>query len=196
MWTAPQGSTVVGANASYFVGQRPTDPRLFSVLGRYFSTLAVGGDTPTAPGVAFASDAIVGDGAWGDGRPLMAVFGEPLVAMVQNLGQTDNSFYSVGHPAFQVLSQGFTTGSDAFGYRLQGIGFNIEGSNDADGNAQVPDGPTSVLVSVYADSGGKPGEKLFDLVSPTEYAPGHSFFEAPPGALLTPNTSLYLGFGV
>ena len=192
VWTAPQGSTVVGANASYFVGQRPTNPRLFSVLGRYFSTLAVGGDTPTAPGVAFASDAFVGDGSWGDGRPLMAVFGEPLDAMVQNLGQTDNSYVSVGAPGLQVLSQGFTTGSDSFGYRLQGIGINIEGSDNVNGDAQLPGSPRSVSVAVHADSNGKPGAKLFDLVSSTEYAPGHSFFEAPPGTHLPPGTSYLL----
>ena len=60
---------------------------------------------------------------------------------------------------------------------MQGIGVEIEGSSN-----RKPDGPTSVSVSVHAvDSGGKPGRKLFDLVSPGEYAAGHVFFEAPPG---------------
>ena len=111
--------------------------------------------------------------------------------MVQNLGQTDNSYFTVGD-TYTVVSQGFTTGSDGFGYRLQGIGVNIEGSDDSNGNAQVPSGPTSVSVAVHADSSGKPGAKLFDLVSPTEYAPGHSFFEAPLGTNLAPNTSYVL----
>ena len=124
-------------------------------------------------------------------RLLMAVFGEPLVAMVQNLGQTDNSYRSVGGTN-KVLSQGFTTGPNSFGYRLQGIGVNIEGSDDSNGNPQVPSEPTSVSVAVHADSSGKPGAKLFDLVSPTEFAAGHSFFEAPPGAVLAPNTSYVL----
>ena len=35
----------------------------------------------------------------------------------------------------------------------------------------------------------KPGAKLFDLVSPGEYAAGHVFFEAPPGTHLPPDTS-------
>ena len=91
-----------------------------------------------------------------------------------------------------MVSQGFTTGSDGFGYRLQGIGVNIEGSDDSNGNPQVPSGPTSVSVAVHADSSGKPGAKLFDLVSPTEFAAGHSFFEAPPGTVLAPNTSYVL----
>ena len=189
VWTAPQGSTAVGANASYFVGQRPTDPRLYSVVGRYFVTEALGQDTPAADGAAFASDAIVGDGAWGGGRPLMAVIGEPLDAMAQNLGQADNGYVELGG-ANAVLSQGFTTGSDGFGYRLQGVGVNIEGSG---GN--FPDDSTSVSVAVHADSGGKPGAKLFDLLSPAEYdvtTDGHSFFEAPPGTYLDPSTDYVL----
>ena len=124
----------------------------------------------------------------------MALLGEPLDAMVQNLGQTDNSYISPWRAATtQVLSQGFTTGSNAFGYRLQGIGVNIEGSDDSNGNAQVPSGPTSVSVAVHADLEREAGcEKLFDLVSPGEFAAGHSFFEAPPGTNLLRNTSYVL----
>ena len=120
------------------------------------------------------------------GRPLMAFLGELLVAMVQNLGQTDNSWASADS-SNAVLSQGFTTGPNAAGYELQGIGINIEGSSSS-----VPDGPTSVSVAVHADSGGKPGAKLFGLVSPTEFAAGHSFFEAPAGTTLAASTSYVL----
>ena len=59
----------------------------------------------------------------------MAVLGEPLYAMVQNLGQTNSGYRSVGGANRKVLSQGFTTGSDADGYELTGIGVNIEGSD-------------------------------------------------------------------
>ena len=116
-------------------------------------------------------------------NPLMALLGVPLHAMVQNLGQADNSFIAVGG-IYKVVSQGFTTGPNAAGYRLRGIGVNIEGSSSS-----FPDGPTSVSVSVHADSGGKPGAKLFDLLSPTEFAAGHSFFEAPPGTTLEASAS-------
>ena len=58
--------------------------------------------------------------------------------------------------------------------------------------AQIPGGPDSVSVALYTDSDGKPGEKLFDLISPDEYAAGHSFFEAPPGTALKPNTAFVL----
>ena len=132
------------------------------------------------------------EGDYAGNTPLMAVHGEPLIAMVQNLGQTDNGYVSLGSATNKALSQGFTTGPNSFGYRLQGIGVNIEGSDDSNGNPQVPSGPTSVSVAVHADSSWKPGAKLFDLVSPTEFAAGHSFFEAPPGAVLAPNTSYVL----
>ena len=150
------------------------------VLSRHACTSSTEVDEVQATGVTLDGDT----GDFDCDQPLMAVFGEPLVAMVQNLGQSNNSYVNLGFSSFQVLSQGFTTGSDTFGYRLQGVGVNIEGSSSS-----FPDGPTSVSVAVHADSNGKPGAKLFDLVSPTEFGAGHSFFEAPPGTLLTPNTS-------
>ena len=107
--------------------------------------------------------------------PLMALLAEPLDAMVQNLGRSNNG-YASADTTNAVLSQGFRTGPNIpFGYRLQGIGVNIEGSG-----SNYPDGPTSVSVAIHADSNGQPGAKLVDLISPTEYAAGHSFFEAPP----------------
>ena len=200
-WTAPQGATVAGGCTTvmsvetcetYNFKPESEDADGYRiggvVLSRYFGTTSTTEDSPTAAGVSLASptgDVVVT-------RLLMAVFGEPLDAMVQNLGQTDKGYVSLGSATNKALSQGFTTGSDSFGYRLQGIGVNIEGSDDSDGNPQVPSGSTSVSVAVHADSSGKPGAKLFDLVSPTEFAAGHSFFEAPPGANLAPDTSYVL----
>ena len=87
-----------------------------------------------------------------------------------------------------MLSQGFRTGSEEGGYRLQGIGVNLEGSGN-----QAPDNATTVSVAVHADSGGKPGAKLFDLISPGEYPAGEvSFFEAPRGTRLEPSTDYVL----
>ena len=191
VWTAPQGATVAGGCTtvadvvtckSYLVYEHYEVRPLDALLTRTSATSSNVDDMPTAEGVSL-SDAVA-DFA---GRPLMAVLGEPLVAMVQNLGQADNLYVAAGDTSTKVLSQGFTTGSDELGYRLQGIGVNIEGSG-----SNFPDGPTSVAVAVHADSNGKPGGKLFDLVSPTEFAPGHSFFEAPPGTTLDPNTSYVL----
>ncbi|WP_420622805.1 choice-of-anchor R domain-containing protein [Candidatus Poriferisodalis sp.] len=198
-WTAPQGATVAGGCTTdemtmvetcekYNFHQLTTDPvtgyRVGGVvLSRYFGTASTAEDSPKATGVTIGSP--TGDFALD--TPLMAIFGEPLDAMVQNLGQTDRGYVSVGGATNKVLSQGFTTGSVSFGYRLQGIGIYIEGSD-----SQFPDGPMSVSVSVHADSGGKPGGKLFDLVSPGDIGAGDRFFEAPPGTQLKPETSYVL----
>ena len=181
-FTAPQGATVAGSD-SYVIFQdiKSVDRMGGVVLSRHACTTSTAADSPAAAGVTL--DDTTGDFDCAD-IPLMAVLGEPLDAMVQNLGQTDNSYVSLGGASSKVASQGFTTGPFAGGYRFQGIGVNIEGSA-----GRIPDGPTSVSVAVHADSNGKPGAKLFDLVSPTEFGAGHSFFEAPPGTNLAPDTS-------
>ena len=185
VWTAPQGATVTGGTGGQeYVFDHPITSsgetrRRDAVLQRVAGNPSDGVDSPAAAGVSFT-------GAKGDvalNYPLMALLGEPLDAMVQNLGQTNNGYRSVDGTN-KVLSQEFTTGSNEFGYRVQGIGVNIEGSG-----SKFPDGPTSVSVAVHASLSGRPRAKLFDLVSPTEYAAGHSFFEAPPGTNLAPNTS-------
>ena len=191
VWTAPQGSTVTGATGGQeYVFDQPVgedsgdektrrrDAVLFRVAGAASKVV----DGPAAAGVRFTG----GKGDIALVNQLAALLGEPLYAMVQNLGQAGNS-YASATATNAVLSQGFTTGPNATGYRLQGIGVNIEGSG-----SNFPDGPTSVSVAVHADSGGKPGAKLFDLLSPTEYAAGHSFFEAPPGTTLAAETSYVL----
>ncbi len=186
VWTAPQGATVTGSGR-YVIDQPVGEDagpektrRRDAILTRAAGAASKVVDGPAAAGVRFTGG--IGDIALDN--PLMALLGEPLYAMVQNLGQADSLHFSV-RGLNAVVSQGFTTGPNAAGYELQGIGVTIEGSG---GN--VPDGPTSVSVAVYsAAADGKPGAKLFDLVSPTEFAAGHSFFEAPPGTTLDPDTS-------
>ena len=189
VWTAPQGATVTGGTGGQeyvfdwpITADNGTNPRRDSILSRVAGADSDGVDSPAAAGVSLTG--AKGDVALPD--PYMAVLGEPLDAMVQNLGQTNNGYRSVDSTN-KVLSQEFTTGSNKFGYRVQGLGVNIEGSG-----SNFPDGPTSVSVAVHASLSGRPRAKLFDLVSPTEYAAGHSFFEAPPGTFLAPNTSYVL----
>ena len=198
VWTAPQGATVAGGCTTEMsvttckeyvfdmpLGEDTGDEnkrRRDAVLSRVSGAPSDGVDDPAAAGVSFTG--AKGDVAIDD--PHMAVLGEPLKAMVQNLGQANNG-YASADTTNDVMSQGFTTGPGLFGYRLQGIGVNIEGSG-----SNYPDGPTSVSVAIHANSSGQPGTKLVDLVSPTEYAAGHSFFEAPPGTHLKGNTSYVL----
>ena len=186
VWTAPQGATAAGSGSYLLYEHFDTRPPT-TVLTRVFNTSSGANDRPTAPGATLSDG--VGEFA---GRPLMAFLGEPLYAMVQNLGQADKS-YAAADATNPVLSQGFTTGSETGGYGLQGIGVNIEGSDDTNSVAQLPDDATSVSVAVYtADADGKPDAKQFDLISPTEYAAGHSFFEAPPGKTLAASTTYVL----
>ena len=191
VWTAPRGATVAGATGGKaYVFDQPVGKddgdektrRRDAILFRVAGAAADGIDSPAAAGVSFTGGK--GDIALND--PYMAVLGEPLEAMVQNLGQTNNGYVSAD-TTNDVLSQGFTTGPSIFGYRLQGIGVNIEGSG-----SNYPDGPTSVSVAVHANSSGKPGAKLVDLISPDEFGAGHSFFEAPPGTHLRGGTSYVL----
>ena len=186
--TAPLGATVAGGSKTYTFfldvnlgvdGTGTKIERLDAVLIRNKVPIADGEDEPGAAGFDLSGGF---DATYPD-APYVTVFGEPLDAMVQNLGQTDNS-YASATATNAVLSQGITTGSHAAGYELLGIGVNIEGSS-----SKYPDGPTFVSVAVHADSNGKPGAKLFDLVSPTEFAAGHSFFEAPSGKTLDASTS-------
>ena len=192
-WSAPQGATVAGGSDNTYFFSIDFDAfdhigdgtRRGHVLTRVHGTQSNLYDRPFAPGMRFSEggDVIIP-------QFLAAVLGEPLYAMVQNLGQTDATFVTAGGSLSSVVAQGFTTGPNAAGYELQGIGINIEGSDDSNSIAQVPDDAASVSVAVYrAAADGKPDTKLFDLVSPTEYAPGHSFFEAPPGTTLAANTS-------
>ena len=191
VWTAPQGATVTGATGGQeYVFDQPVGldagdektRRRDSILSRASGAAAKGVDDPAAAGVSFTG----GSGDVELDHPFMALHGEPLDAMVQNLGQTNNGYVSAD-TTNDVLSQGFTTGNALYGYRLQGIGVNIEGSG-----SNFPDGPTSVSVAIHANSNGQPGAKLVDLVSPTEYAAGHSFFEAPTGTHLRKDTSYVL----
>ena len=194
--TAPLGATVAGGSGTYTFlldnnlgvdGVGHKIERLDATLIRALAPDADGEDFPGASGFDLSK---YGDAAFPD-APYLTVFGEPLYAMTSNLGQSNNVYVSLGAANRKVISQGFLTGTDKDGYELLGIGVDIEGSG-AGGNPQVPDGPTFVSVSVHANSGGKPGAKLFDLVSPTEYAPGHSFFEAPRGTHLAPSTNYVL----
>ena len=188
-WTAPQGSTVAG-NRSYSLDMFLTaDSNL--LIGGVFASRAYCADAsegertdfnrPSAPGVSFSSR--LGDCTY----PAASVDGEALHAMVSNLVQADDGHFNLQSSSPRAIAQGFRSGSSTSGYRLQGIGVNIEG-----GASSVPDGPSSVSAAVHADAGGAPGEKLFELISPDVYAAGHSFFEAPPDTVLSPDTDYVL----
>ena len=189
VWTAPQGSTVTGATGGQeYVFDQPvgedTGPertrRRDGVLFRVAGAASNDVDRPAAAGVTFTG----GKGDVSLVNQLAALLGDPLYAMVQNLGQTDSSSHFASGGDSAVVSQGFTTGPRET--LLTGIGFNLNGSG-----GKLPDGPTDVSVAVHTtDADGKPDAKLFDLISPSEYAPASlSFFEAPQGTMLDADTT-------
>ena len=191
-WTAPPGATVAGGSSKTYTFSQDLDylkylndgsTRLGGILSRISGNATTRYDGPFAQGVSLAQHGDIDVPV----NPVATVIGVPLDAMVSNLGRSDDGSIDLGGTN-KVLSQGFRTGSEAEGYRLQGIGVNVEGSG-----SKVPDNATTVSVAVHADSSGQPGAKLFDLISPGEYVAGElSFFEAPRGARLEPSTDYVL----
>ncbi len=190
LWKAPQGATLEG-NRNYDIEMNiVNDPGSESLRGGVVLTRMYAGEDAASPDRPNVGATVVGGGDVDlTGPPLLAIEGEPLYAMVSNVGQSDNGHVELGAATAAVLSQAFTTGSGGSSYRFRGIGVNIEGSDDTNGDAQVPDGPASVSAAVHAaGSNGQPGGKLFDLVGADEYAAGRvAFFEAPPDAVLEPD---------
>ena len=138
-----------------------------------------GVDDPAAAGVSITGGK--GDIALND--PYMAILGEPLDAMVKNLGQSNNG-YASADTTNDVLSQGFTTGPALLGYRLQGIGV----TSKAPPIESLTGRPPCRWPCTPIRTGSR-ARSWSNLVSPTEYAAGHSFFEAPPGTYLEASTS-------
>ena len=196
LWKAPQGATLEG-NREYTIEMNiVNDPGSEdSLRGGVILTRMYAGEDAASPDRPNVGATVVEHGDIDfTGPPLLAIEGEPLYAMVSNVGQTDNGHVELGAATAAVLSQAFTTGSGGSGYRFRGIGVNIEGSDDTNSNAQVPDGPASVSAAVHAaGSNGQPGGKLFDLVSADEYAAGRvAFFEAPPETVLEQDSDYVL----
>ncbi len=205
-WRAPQGSTVAGASSGtqLYTFKQETESvhgnRLFATLTRVFPPGGVGEKGDENPGVdkgnpTGASLSVGGSGGAQIATPgdaiYMVVFGEPLHALVQNVGQTKNSNTVTVDTTSTHIAQGFSTGLNPLGYRLQGIGVTIDVVTVM-GSDELPGDRTNLKVSLYTDSNGQPGQKLFDLVNPDEYKKGPMFFEAPPGTTLEPGTSYVL----
>ena len=111
VWTAPQGATVTGGTGGRaYAFDHPIGPdggdentrRRDAVLERVAGAASDDVDSPAAPGVSFTG----GKGDVAINNPYMAILGEPLDAMVQNLGRSNNGYVNLGFGSNKALSQG------------------------------------------------------------------------------------------
>ena len=107
---------------------------------------------------------------------------DPAIQLVSNLLQTPPSS-SVNLRGTPEQAQGFTTGTARDGYVLAHVEIDFDDVQGGD----------SVVVSLWSDSGGKPGRKLFDLSNPAGFS-GTAVhrFTAPPNTVLAPGTTYYV----
>ena len=189
-FTAPQGATVAGGCTTDAMTMietceeynlyhaKLTDPDTGEraggvILSRFFGTTSTTEDSPKATGVTI-------DGPTDDfslATPLMAIFGEALDAMVQNLGQTNNSYVSVGGANAQVLSQGFTTGSVS----SSGTGCRASGSTSKAPTVNFLTARCRCRCRCTPIRAASRARKLFDLVSPGEYRGGRQVLRGAAG---------------
>ena len=104
-----------------------------------------------------------------------------------NLGQSvDPDGHLAGHTGRLNVdqAQGFTTGDHLEGeHTIKGIEVKFK---------SAPAAGETISASVHARSSGRPGEKLFDLVSPATIVVGDNTFTAPENAVLSANRRYYL----
>ena len=214
VWTAPQGATVEGGCTTdsmtmdvtcnryvldwgdFNVTKQNGVDRIGSILTliRQVAEAADGqADAPTAPGVFLGTGDSVTDSACrrpdtADGRPRRGAGSDGAEPGPDRRPLPDRRLFRV--PWWRRRASPPVPTRSSTGCRASASTSRALTTRTC--VPQVPDDSASVSVSVHADSNGKPGDKLFDLVSPTEFAPGHSFFEAPPRTYLQPDTSYVL----
>ena len=111
---------------------------------------------------------------------------EPVTDLLSNLGQANNVNFAIAVGDFEN-AQGFTTGSDSYGYFLASISLDV--------NA-VPKTPADVTVSLWSatsDSPPKPDASVATLTHSTgTWATGVNTFNAPGGTVLDPGTTYFV----
>ena len=111
---------------------------------------------------------------------------EPVTDLLSNLGQATNTNFALAIGTFEN-AQGFTTGSDSYGYFLASINLDV--------NA-VPKTPADVTVSLWSatsDSPPEPDAAVATLTHSTgTWATGVNTFNAPGGTVLDPGTTYFV----
>ena len=116
----------------------------------------------------------------------VAFFGVPPSGkLVGNVTKTLDTGTLPTSPATTfVYAQSFTTGANGTGYKLDRIGIQL---------AEVDPGDVAAVSLLSADADGEPDAELYPLTGPLALQNGAmNYFSAPPGALLTKETTYYL----
>ncbi len=111
---------------------------------------------------------------------------EPVTDLLSNLGQANNLNFAIIVGDFEN-AQGFTTGSDRYGYFLASISLDVD---------TVPKTPADVTVSLWSatsDSPPTPDAPVATLTHSTDtWATGVNTFNAPGGTVLDPGTTYFV----
>ena len=116
----------------------------------------------------------------------VAFFGVPPSGkLVGNVTKTlDTGTLPTSPETTFVYAQSFTTGANGAGYKLDRIGIHL---------TQVDPGDLAAVSLLSADADGEPDAELYPLTGPLALQNGAmNYFSAPPGALLTKETTYYL----
>ena len=158
-------------------------------FGRAFANPSLG-RKPLAAAVALAVAAAAAVSLVSAQQAVATAASESVVSLVKNTGQTPSgTAYIDNYIPGTKLAQAFTTGGNAGGYTLTGIGVVIKGTASADQRA-------ALAVQLWSDSGGEsagqPGAKLADLTVPSSVSTGTVLFAAPSNTTLSAGTTYHL----
>ena len=103
----------------------------------------------------------------------------PAAVLVSNVGQMEDSTGTLG----ATHAQGFTTGSNANGYDLTSIDFNIKTTSAAHWQY--------IRAELWSDDNGEPDARITRLTAPATPATGDIAFSAPQGTTLKANTAYH-----
>ena len=111
---------------------------------------------------------------------------EPVTDLLSNLGQANNLNFAIAVGDFEN-AQGFTTGSDSYGYFLASINLDVD---------TVPRTPADVTVSLWSATSDSPPEPDAPVATLTHstgtWATGVNTFNAPGGTALDPGTTYFV----
>ncbi len=179
------------ANVTIAVASGTTAAATVSPATLTFTTSDYAAKTVTVTGVAAGWSTITHAASSTDvnydaiSGPPLAVRVDPAntVTLVGNTGQTAALAPSID----KKITNAFTTGSNAAGYTLSSVGFDLRVATPL-----TTADKTALKAQLWSDSSGDPGTKLADLTAPTDIMTGVVYFAAPSNTTLTASTTYHV----